>query len=369
MKVGLLTLTPKNNYGGILQAVALYSYLQSQGCEVVLIDKKRYVPLWKESLIQLLEFLPFQNIKNKRKESVKSKKLKPFISQHLSKRSNKVVTRKDFNSLVDKEGFEAVVVGSDQVWRYQYINDGFSSIYFLDFESELPVKRIAYAASFGKDIWEAPGEAEKISALMRKFDFISTREVSGVKVCEQSFCTPNVEVVLDPTLLVGVGFYDQFFKSFAVKNDNKNLVTYVLDKGAVIDEIIASTKSSLESVGKSFSEVHLSRKSGGGFFLVEEWLWEIKNADFVVTDSFHGMVFSVLFEKNFLVVRNGSRGASRFESFLSKLNLEERLISDGSVRSIDRYVHSRIDYTEVNVLLREWRIKSEDFLNRALFSS
>lgn len=327
MKVGLLTLTPKNNYGGILQATALCGHLESQGHDVVLLNKERFKkPLFSRIAIELLERLPFQNIKNKRQDYLKTKQLKPFLKEHLPRKSREIVSAQDLKKLVEDEGLDAVIVGSDQVWRYQYIGDGHHNVFFLDFDTTRPVKKIAYAASFGKDEWEAPEHTVEVSRLLRNFDAISTREKSGVDLCENTFGVSGAVSVLDPTMLVGAEFYDRFFDGFNASTHPKAIATYILDRSDEKQEIINSVKASLEPSTGPLQQVNLVEKVSNRFYSVEEWLWNIKEAEFIVTDSFHGMVFSILFEKQFIVIGNEKRGLSRFSDFLDEIGLSSRLV-------------------------------------------
>lgn len=365
MKVALLTLTPTHNYGGILQAVALYYYLKSMGHDVTLVNKKLYMPLWKRVIFKALEVIPFQNIKNIRADSRKAKQFKPFIDTHLPSRSGVVITPQDLERLVKTERFDAVIVGSDQVWRYQYIKDGFHTLYFLDFNLNFPVKKVSYAASFGKDEWELPEEVGRISKLLEKFDAVSTREKSGVDLCKNTFGFHGAQHVLDPTFLVGAEFYTRFLEGFRKESSsNRTLVTYVLDKSKEKQQVILSIKNNLEARESSYKRVDLLEERGKKYRSVEEWLWEIKNADFVITDSFHGMVFSILFKKQFLVIGNPQRGMARFSSLLDLLGLQSRLLSSSDMASAR--VTELIDYDIVDMKCFQPIIKSKKFLSQVL---
>lgn len=364
MKVGLLTLTPSHNYGGILQAIALSSFLEGMGHTVVLIDKRLHRPLWKKLVFKAFEVFPFQNFRNIRGDFVKARQFKAFIELNIPRQSRKVVTLRDMELLVKSERFDAVVVGSDQVWRYQYIKDGYHTLYFLNFDVDFPVRKIAYAASFGKDEWEVPGSVEEISKLLKKFDAVSTRESSGVAVCKNTFGVGNTQHVLDPTLIVGEEFYDRFFLNFDKKGVVKTIVTYILDENKEKDQVVVELKNNLEEEGVEYKEVNLfKKKEGGKYYSVEEWLWEIKNASFVVTDSFHGMVFSILFRRQFVVIGNSGRGMSRFNSLLGLFGLEARLVSD--YKNPPR-ITDKIDYERVMTEYNRAAAMSREFLNKAL---
>jgi len=365
MKIGILTLTPKNNYGGILQAVALCGHLEKHGHDVVLINKNRFK---KSVLIRMavgfIERLPFQNIKNKRKDYLKTKQLKPFLDKNLPQKTKEIVSSLDLKKLVENEGFDAVIVGSDQVWRYQYIGDGHHNVFFLDFDTAKPVKKIAYAASFGKDEWEAPEHIAQISHLLSNFDAISTREKSGVKLCKNTFGVPGVMNVLDPTLLVGADFYDRFFSKLKERPPQKTIATYILDRNKDKEAIVNAVIACLEPAFCTLQQVNLSEQKNEGFYSVEEWMWNIKNAEFIVTDSFHGMVFSIIFEKQFVVVGNEKRGLSRFTDLLNEIGLSERLVLGTEIDPI--LIKEKINYSDKNKILAAMRNYSINFLHNSM---
>lgn len=364
MKIALLTLSPSHNYGGILQAVALYSYLESLGHEVTLINKKLHQSRWKEIFIKILEIVPFQNIKQKRLVAKKTTKLKLFVDSYLPRKSEKIISVVDLRCLIEGGNFDAVVVGSDQVWRYQYIKDGHHDVYFLGFQSSRCIKKIAYAASFGKDEWEEPGCISEISSFLKQFDAISTREKSGVSLCQNTFNVLGVENTLDPTMLVGSDFYDKYLVGLPGAAQGKILVTYILDESESKKTFISEVKAALEADDDVYKQINLSDQEFGGFYSVEQWLWYIKNSDFVVTDSFHGMVFSILFGKQFIVIGNRERGLSRFLDLLESLNLNDRLVLLEQVHDV--CLPLKIDFNEVNKRLSVLRNSSESFLRKSL---
>jgi hypothetical protein len=366
MKVGLLTLTPSNNYGGILQTIALYSHLESLGHEVVLINYRGRVSIWRMLVIKVLEITPFQNIQNKRESKAKILQLAPFIKKHLSNVSQKIYHHKHLKQLVEKNKFDAIVVGSDQVWRYQYIKRRDYSVYFLNFKVNFPVKKIAYAASFGKDSWEAPDKILEIKTLMKEFNNISVREESGIDLCRDLFDFKNVRHVLDPTMLVGDKFYEKLIIGDIYSATTAPIVTYILDENDSKTKIVNSIAKNKSTTNKSPQVINLSKKHNGKFYSVEDWLGNIKNANFVITDSFHGMLFSILFKKQFLVIGNLQRGVERFTSFLSVIGLESRLYLPEKSFDLEDVVNSVIDYEDITLEIEKLRATSRQFLLDAL---
>lgn len=372
LKIGILTLPISENYGGILQALTLYRLLHNQGHNVVLIYKEAYQSqvLWKKIAVEILLKIPFHNFKNIKSRHMLLEERKKrrtfhrtFINEEIFKISESLYTKNDLEKFVEKEKFDAVIVGSDQVWRKEYINDIYYKSYFLDFVNGINTKKIAYASSFGKDYWEGKSDIEEVSKCIKDFDFISTRELSGVRICKDTFGFKNAEDVLDPTLLMSKEFYLEIISKYsALDNITKGgLQSYVLDEAEEKKEIISFIKKkfNLQNVNHLKGFNHTNK-----IYTVPEWLASFSVADFVITDSFHGMVFSIIFEKNFIVIGNHNRGLERFSSLLNLVGLEDRLIfelDDIKDKKIDN-----INYKVVNEFLDKNKKKSLNFLFNAL---
>ena len=168
MRIGILTLPLHTNYGGILQAYALQTVLERMGHDVCLIEKKRQplrLPLWKAPLsygkriVKNLTGHPFPIFYEK-----KMNREEPIVRQNTDKFINKYIKRRivdDFSDIKETD-FDAIVVGSDQIWRPKYFQEIEHT--FLDFTEGWNIKRIAYAASFGTDKWEyTPEQTERCS--------------------------------------------------------------------------------------------------------------------------------------------------------------------------------------------------------------
>lgn len=368
MKIGILTLPIAENYGGILQAVALSQYLTQEGHDVTLIYKETQPTLWKEIVKKTLLMIPchnFLNVKSnakiKKEAAARTLLHQDFINKEIPNISPSLSSSEELTAYANQQNFDAVIVGSDQVWRKAYINDSHYLSYFLDFIRSTKTKKIAYAASFGKDQWEGKGDESKISDLLHKFSAISVREASGVDICNKTFNIKNVEHVLDPTLLMDKQFYLDLIKKYDLsKIESKKIVTYVLDEASNKKNIIHNHKDRL---GLSSDDIlHLKGFSHTArTYTIPEWLFAIANANFVITDSFHGMVFAIIFEKDFVVIGNKDRGLERFTSLLSILKLNEYLISDPH-----KHVEKNINYETVDLKLQEIKAKALLFLQKAL---
>lgn len=314
-----------------------------------------------------IPFHDFKNIKTNNKinqDRLKRKEFhRSFVENEIFKISEDLYTKQDLKNFVNTEKFDVVIVGSDQVWRKKYINYKYYKSYFLDFVDSTKTKKVAYAASFGKDYWEGENDSEEIAKLLQDFISVSVREALGVDICKDTFNYDKAVHVLDPTMLIGKEFYqNEIIAKYAEANTHKGgLLTYVLDEVVEKKEIIefVQKNSGLKSVHhlKGFNASHVT-------FTVPQWVVSFANADFVVTDSFHGMVFSIIFEKEFVVIGNESRGMDRFISLVSKLGVEDRLIFD--VKDLEGKELEKIDYNRVNKILEDEKKKSLEFLNGSL---
>lgn len=212
---------------------------------------------------------------------------------------------------IEQYKLETLIVGSDQVWRPMY-NDCLYDM-FLQFAENFKGKKIAYAASFGVDNWEFTDEQTKIcSSLIKQFDAISVRESSGKSLCKKYWVIDAVNV-LDPTLLVNKDDYIKICADIPVVKE-RYLAAYILDSSDRVNEIIAEEADKRGLIVRRYSA------DAKAELTVEEWISIFRDASFVVTDSFHGTVFSILFEKPFRCVANRDRGNARFEDLLDKYN-------------------------------------------------
>lgn len=360
-KVGILTLPLKNNYGGIIQLIALYHFLEKEVFQPIWIDKRQWHTPIKNTAIKLLENNPFYRIYDP-KEFGRSKEflkiIAPFLDIYLPKRTWPIYSQEQLKQEIFD--LDAVVVGSDQVWRLEYVKDNYPT-YFLDFVPH-NTKKIAYAASFGKDYWEGTDESIKIvKKLLGDFDLVTVREDSGIGVCKERFEIENLYHVLDPSFLPDINFYERMIKN---QNFNKKteLFNYVLDPTAESDELVKNIaqQQNLNVYKIYLRESNFSKNDS----LIAKWLAHFYYADFVVTDSFHGMVFSIIFKKQFLVIGNKKRGLTRFSSLLKLLNLENKLVENPS--DIENHMQLKINYAEVDQKLAKLREKSKNLLINSL---
>lgn len=280
MKIGILTLPLHTNYGGILQAYALQTVLERMGHEVCLIEKRSNplrLPLWKTPLVYGKRIV--KNFMGRSFPIFYEQKINhelPIIRQNTDKFINKYIIRRfvDDYSDIKETDFDAIVVGSDQVWRPKYFKEKIENA-FLDFAKDWNIKRIAYAASFGTDKWEyTKKQTERCGELLKLFNFISVRETSGINLCISRFGM-EAELEPDPTMLLSVEDYIQLFKESDTPKSSGTLLYYILnetpEKEAWIKKL-AETKGFTPFNVKSKSDKITSPLSDRIHPSVEQWL-------------------------------------------------------------------------------------------------
>ena len=377
MKIGILTQPLQANYGGLLQNYALQQVLLRAGHEVETID---WTPSYKSLRYRLyrikwtiLSFLfPKKFPKLKYQPTDDEKKViqqhtNHFISTYIH--HTKTIMFKDgFRHQAKVGKYDAYVVGSDQCWRPRY--NAFLTSMFLDFAKDEKVKRIAYAASFGTDQWEFTQEETLIcSPLAQKFDFVSVREDSGVNLCKDHLGVAAIHV-LDPTLLLTKEDYILLIEAEKEPKAQGTLFNYILDpdtvKSAFIQKVAkAKGLKAFQVLPKCQTETRTKedvkkRIEDCVFPGVTKWLRAFMNAEMTIVDSFHGMVFSIIFNKPFWAIGNVSRGMSRFTSLLKMFHLEDRLLDADHLDGVD--FSKPIDWTKVNGILEEKRRESKGLL-------
>lgn len=356
MKVAIVTQSIKGNYGGVLQNFALQRVLRKLGHQPITIDYRDSSPLWFYLLqsVKTLMLFPFPSKRRAftpyRNVFPRDSRIMNFVHQHI------VLTKKQYLSykkrILRDYQIEAVVVGSDQVWRPLY-NPGCLFDMYLKFAGNAKVLKLAYAASFGVDIWEYTAEQTRIcSRLIRDFKAVSVREVSAVSLCKKHLGR-DVVPVLDPTLLLSREEYASVCSSVPV-NGAKYVCCYMLDPTPEQKKMIEdfARDKHLQLIMFSAHEALT--------YSVEEWLAMFRDATCVVTDSFHGTVFSLIFQKEFYSLLNSSRGATRFESLLSQFALESRVVS-----RLDQ-IKEVIDWSVVESYKSKLVQSSLDFLRNGL---
>lgn len=376
MKIGILTQPLHHNYGGIIQNWALQQVLRRLGhrpemiflagaCRpkgAFLIKRclsfikcliKKYL-LRKPHIYLYSVFDPAYN------PSAPHYADSEFVRRIC--KTKRLTADINLARLARRRKYEAFVVGSDQVWREEY--SPHIQSFFLDFLPNGDArKRIAYAASFGKaHDYISADKMPECRRLLARFDAVSVREDEGVDIVRNDFGRDQVEKVLDPTLLLDVADYQNLIKP-ADRHTEPYIASYVLDpsddKSALLAQISAERRLPVSAI-----DIEIRQE---GMATMSQWLANFADADFVVTDSFHGCVFSIIFGKPFIAIGNAERGLGRFQSLLGELGLNDRLItglSDYQTRK-DKLL-ATLNYEPVRAKLDKLRQSSLHFLTDSL---
>ena len=367
MKIAILTLPLHTNYGGILQAYALQTTLKKNNCDVTIVEEKERLnpPLWKLFLLYI------QRCINKfilRRNSIifyerKLKKENSIVRQYTNHFINKYINREIYDNYnkIKPDQFDGWIVGSDQIWRSKYMKKIEQS--YLSFAESWNIKRIAYAPSFGTDNWEySLAQTEHCKNLIHKFDLITVREKSGIKLGAENF---NIEAqhVLDPTMLLETKDYLKLIDNYEGNKSRVNLIVYLLDPSQHHLKVVENI-----ALQKNYIPFHIYSKAEDIFLPleeriqppVEEWLKGFDDAKFIITDSFHATVFAIIFNKPFIVLMNNSRGNSRLESMLSLFQLNERIM-----KTADNYkavINNKLDWNHINKRISDLKERSLNIL-------
>lgn len=375
MRIGIITQPLHTNYGGLLQNYALQQALIRLGHEPITLNQTAFEPIgWRVPIANLKTFLIHCLSKdNTRTYSWQRRLIRRntdlFINKYIT-HTGILKTYQDFHECTKKEAIDILIVGSDQVWRPMYNREILRS--FLDFSEGMDVKRLAYAASFGVDCWEFTAEQTfRCRELIKQFDGISVREDSAINLCREYLDCEAVHV-LDPTMLLDKEDYTALVYNEHEPENKGNLFTYILDDSFEKQRVIQQVSELLGLTPFSSMPLPLNRQHAKNidrciFPPVTKWLRAFMDAKFVVCDSFHGVVFSIIFNKPFLVIGNKERGMTRFKSLLNTFRLQNRMMSD--INSFQSIVQSPIEWEKVNSIRTELKVNSIDFLRKNISNS
>lgn len=348
MKIAILSHPLMYNYGGLLQSYALQTILERHGHECEVIQKiptnpyPFYLMPFSYAKRLLMKFTKKSNHPIfaerifAREHPIVGQHTQKFIDTHIHTRAVKKLDE------INETDYDGIVVGSDQVWRETYFRHFWNSpisYAFLSFTKGWNIKRIAYAASFGLDNINEykSSELTKCREAIKMFDKVSVRESTGVNICN-TYLQSNAVMALDPTLLLNREDYEKLAVDAKEPKSPGNLLCYILDptpyKTACINHIAENKRLIPFSViadsgNRSLppeKRVHPS---------VESWIRGFMDAEFVITDSFHACVFSIIFGVPFIAVGNAFRGLTRFESLLDQFDLRNRLVTNNSPIDFD----------------------------------
>jgi hypothetical protein len=369
-KIGIITFHRSYNYGAVLQTYALQNFILSLGYDSEVID-------YKNSMLRRYHRSVFRNMLSyfwnrigKRSLVGNSRQIKTdnFIASHVWVAKTKYTDSSVLHR--NPPQYDAYVTGSDQVWNPN-ITGGDSS-YFLTFVPKNKLK-ISYAASFGVTILNDEYKKKYLDYL-QGIDIISVREYEG-KAIVNDLIRKDVQVTVDPTLLLE----KQDWEKIAILYNNKKpyVLCYHMPGDKIVNRAIILLARKIARINNweiiSIGQKEYMRLLPGNKKIFnagpDEFVGLIRNAAFVITNSFHGTVFSIIYNKPFYIPINYNLPveqvlSSRITSLLKMLNIENRLVP-ADLR-FDELNIEEIEYGKVNVLLRKAREESRRFLIDAL---
>ncbi len=364
------------NFGSVLQAYSTCYIIKHFGFEPEIINymEPRHTNLGAvKDILDNISFDDIQIWKIPMQIGIKMLKVVSYFIQRMKfnlflSRNLPIGSKKYFSCdglMKNPPEADIFMTGSDQVWNSEY-NNGVDRAYFLDFVS-VRRPRISYASSFGQDKI-LKSEADEVRSLLKKYQAISVRESSGVQIISE-MGIEGAAHVLDPTLLLSRSEWEQQFLLEESPEDEPYLLIYSVERS--IDTIIYTTaKKIADSLGLRIVFLSQAAKLNSmkgcdvqrSFTDVETFLRYFYNARFVVASSFHGLAFSINFERQFAVILP-PRYNTRLRSLLNLFDLSGRIVE----KNIDLgRLTDRIDYRRVSHLLQMEREKSFDFLTSNL---
>lgn len=365
--ISIVTLPLWGNYGGLLQAYALH-----QACSHIGVK-----PMCHQSFLNFRKREPrsfskkFAGLKERLRLLFNpAKTTPPCVWDQLIDRTESFITRHLPETYLvqetDVSAIQRFVVGSDQVWRCAYAKKRSSpSFYFLDFAT--PDQRrmsFAYAASFGADEWEGnPQETARCKELLQEFKSVSVREFSGIDICRDTFGVTPVRMP-DPTFLLERKSYEQLIRSEHTRRPGqKYFASYVLDGSAETALLMEQISKDTQLYHQRLMPTPDATRGRDRFFVsVEQWLRYMRDCEIVITDSFHGCVFSIIFNKPFVCLGNADRGSARFETLFRIFDVQQRLVQKQTVNNVIKTLHLPIDWERINFTLEKERQLGLNFL-------
>ncbi len=310
-----------NNYGAILSAYAIQQFFAEEGLDCVLLNYN--IHNWKESFAQ----------------DFKQTYLK------LTHKINSISDLKDLNNCTD-----LFIAGTDQVFRYEYIRKVLP-VYTLAY-TNLNKKRIAFSASFGTDSFNTKYKYVRyfFKKCLQRFDAVSVREASGIKLCKENF-NLDVQNILDPVFLINKTYWDKLAEKASIDVNNK-IVSYILDETEEVSQIYDFLKTKYK---KDVIKLLDTEKTP------EEFLSSIRDSEYFITDSFHGVCFALIFNKKVICLVNESRGGSRFENLIQKFGIDSIFYKNfQEIKSCDNLFktpdteHIQAVITKERTFARDW---------------
>lgn len=348
MKIGVITFHWATNYGAVLQAYALQQFLSDRGNEVDIIN---YIPRnFKYNFAYFLKH-PKQllRIKSIRKQIIKDKCIDVFRKEmlHLTREVNTEELLEELCS-----SYDVLISGSDQVLNPSFTLYGENkptSAYYLQFATNKQIK-IGYAVSFG--CTEYPNDAaEYAKKWIAKFDKIGVRESHGINILSQFNYLKSVEIVPDPTILYGAKLFD---KLQLESSDDTYAYVYMLHNSCIDHLVVENLATKVLYADSDVRQCH-----------IEHWISMIKNANVLITNSYHGMIMAIMNHVPFIAIKMESQNSGmndRFNTLLSQIGLSDRFCRNVSTEILAG-LNKPINWDLVDEKLSAFRYVGINFLN------
>ena len=378
MRIAIITFSCAFNYGAMLQTYGLYQFLKRKGYDVFIIDyiPERYnidaynyvdIAIKKSRYWRYIPFSKFVWQKTRLAQMKKNRDVfRKFLEDNVTL-THKFYTLDDLKE--DTPKADVYITGSDQVWNPDFLwNEKIDKPYYLAFLSDNE-KKISYAASFGKNELDTV-ELNAAKEYLLEYEHISVREKAGVNIISK-MGLKAVEVA-DPTILAGKEIFSEIEKDNFVNKKAQYMLLFQITFNKELYKICSyiAKKNRLRLIvliPDIAQKYRVLCKNKIILPSVEEWIGYFKNATYIVTDSFHGTVFSIMFERQFSsYVKKEYNG--RIYNILDKTNLKERVLSDVNKDKLEENFNSKIDYNFVNMKMKKFRDDSCNWLNKALLN-
>lgn len=373
MKIGIITIHHTQNFGGCLQAIALQEVLSNRyNAEVSLIDYcppvimdiysgfsiPKYKRMVKRGQGQVLPRVLGSDIYHFRGNRIIAKRFKTFHQKYYQLTTPHVTEYQDLKNL--KFDVDCLITGSDQVWNGVLFH-GLDPAYFLKFGNP-GCKRVAYAASVGQDVLNE-NELEKYKELLADYQAISTREKKAKEML-QPYTRLDIAYVLDPTLLMSANDWLKLFSVGILIPDQPYIFLYTINWS---EKVMAFTAKLSKETGVPVVSVLANKKFENELghhpnCTPDDFVRLISGAKYVVTNSFHGTVFSILFAKQFWTFLNNDRN-SRMIDITTSLGISHRLIQLDQEAEVNC---NSVSYSRTLERLEAIKSESLQFLDSAL---
>jgi len=361
MRVGILTFQQSNNYGALLQTYALQQTLQNLGVQA---DVLRFPPVSIRATVRRFLDLAIGH----RFVPAMTAHIKYAMFRH-KRFQYSAICRNDTNLKHVCNTYDAIVVGSDQVWNTNF--GPHMKSYFLPFGDDLHSRRISYAPCFGR-----PDQPQFLYTfapeLLHRFNWLSARnEFSRVLV--QELTGLDVPVVADPTMLYD---YADFCNAIPYGLPNEYILIYALEpKDAHLGvKVVAASRRTMDiPVVTITSSAHMDWDFPDSDYVVksaspEEWVSLFRGARFVFTDSFHGAVFSLKYRKDFLAYGDDGWRSHRLLDLLHRYGVQKRFVTNAKLDCVPDLLNTHIDHSDTHNYITKHIEYSMEYLHTALES-